>query len=129
MKKPIHLHILVRLRVKNPEALGKEELKKWIVETIAEQNLSPVTKPQAAYVEDEGNKGFTGGVNLKTSHFAFHIWDETGEMQADLYTCGPLDVAKFLARFSPFLPTEVEYLVLDRENGFQILHLNKITLK
>ena len=127
MKALVHYHILLRAAVDNPTALDLEGLKDWMRRLVTEQGLEPVIGPNAVYVEDIGNEGPTGSVNIKTSHFAFHIWDNLGIMQADLYTCGELDVPLFLKAFDLFKPTTMQYLVLDRQAGFQILASSEYT--
>jgi len=58
------------------------------LETLVRKiGMVPVTKPQATYVTDLGNEGFTGSINLATSHIAFHCWDETGLLMLDVYSC------------------------------------------
>ena len=121
MKELQHLHILLKAELAHPKALDLEGLKRWAGEVVTNQGLEPVIGPNVVYVEDEGNEGPTGGVNIKTSHFAFHIWDKLGIIQADLYTCGDLDVEQFIREFDVFHPLSVSYLVLDRAEGFNIL--------
>ncbi len=116
-----HIHILIKAEIDYPKALDFDELKDWASELVQEQGLEPVAGPFVSMVTDEGNKGPTGGVHIKTSHLAFHIWEEIGMMQADLYTCGDLDVDKFLARLAVFGPSSIEYMVLDRQSGFKVL--------
>lgn len=121
MKKLVHYHIMIRAEVQTPKALSVAGLHHWAEKIVRDQNLEPVIGPNVVYVDDKGNEGPTGGVNIKTSHFAFHIWDVMGIIQADLYTCGELDVDLFLSGFEIFDPTCVKYLVLDREGGFNVI--------
>ncbi len=121
MKKLQHIHILVKGHINKPEVLNLMELQKWLIDAVEEQGLEPITTPTVVYVDDEGNEGPTGSVNIKTSHMAFHIWDQQGIIQADLYTCGPLNVQLFLNTFSTLDPVRLEYLVIDRAEGFKIV--------
>lgn len=119
-----HIHILIKANVREPKALSEDGLKNWVRQVVVNQKLEPVAGPFVTYVGDPGNEGPTGGVHIKTSHMAFHIWDNLKVIQADLYTCGELDVHEFLEEFQVFDPAEIEFLVLDRENGFKILEAN-----
>lgn len=120
MKKLQHIHIMVKAEILSTHALDLEGLKSWLRKSVEEQGLEPVIGPSVVQVDDVGNEGPTGSVNIKTSHMAFHLWEKTGLLQADLYTCGPLDIQKFLAAFAVFNPTKIEYLVLDRATGFTV---------
>jgi S-adenosylmethionine/arginine decarboxylase-like enzyme len=86
--KPIHQHLLIKAQIIAPitdKAIAEEFLSK-LVKKIG---MKAVTKPQATYVEDAGNEGFTGSINLATSHIAFHCWDESGLLMMDVYSCMP----------------------------------------
>lgn len=121
MKKLQHLHILLKAYIDEPKVLDLRGLEDWMHQVVTHQNLEPVIGPNAVYVGDPGNEGPTGSVNIKTSHMAFHIWDEQGIIQADLYTCGDLDVEMFLEDFAIFNPSRISFMVLDRADGFKIL--------
>lgn len=124
MKTLKHLHILLKAKVREPKALSVEGLETWVKQLIANQKMIIANGPFVVRVDDEGNEGPTGGAHIKTSHFAFHIWENDNIIQADLYTCGELDVHELLEDFEVFDPAEIEFLVLDRENGFKILEAN-----
>jgi S-adenosylmethionine/arginine decarboxylase-like enzyme len=116
-----HKHILVRLEISSPKALPfMDSLNMWVKNLIKEQGMEIVIGPNSTYVSDPGNEGPTGGCNIKTSHFAYHIWEEKGLIQADLYTCGELDELAFLLAFEVFNPTFGEVMIIDREHGFTI---------
>lgn len=114
-EKLYHMHIIVRVEANNSTALSTEELKDWVRHVIETQHMEIVQGPFVTRVEDAGNVGPTGGAHIKTSHFAFHIWEETGLIQADLYTCGALDVEEFIKAFQVFEPSKIDYVILDRE--------------
>jgi len=79
--------------------------------------MIPVTPPQAAYVHDEGNVGLTGSINLATSHIAFHVWEETGLLMLDVYSCkdfDPIVVLEFLDSLFTF--TDVDAEIIDRDH-------------
>ena len=124
MKQLKHLHILVKAKVREPKALSVDGLKTWVSMLIENQDMLIATGPFVTYVEDKGNEGPTGGAHIKTSHMAFHIWEKENIIQADLYTCGDLDIHGFLEDFAVFSPKEIEFLVIDREHGFRILEAN-----
>lgn len=122
-----HLHILIRAHVDNPAALNEEQLKGWTRAVIAAQDMEIINGPFVATVTDAGNKGPTGGAHIKTSHFAYHIWEETGVIQADLYTCGELHIKNLINAFDVFKIVRLEYMVIDREAGFNIISAGKIS--
>lgn len=82
----VHKHLLIRAIVKVP-MVSEEEGKQFLLDVVKAIGMKPVTKPQCVYVEDWGNEGLTGSINLATSHIAFHIWDETGLLMMDVYSC------------------------------------------
>ena len=126
--KPIqHLHVLIKAKVANPQALDPRGLCKWMRGIVDEQGMKMVIAPRVFIVEEEGNEGPTGSCNLATSHFAIHVWDKKNMVQADLYTCGDLNVKKLINQFDVFSIVELEYLVLDRADGFKIIKSGKLS--
>lgn len=87
---PIHKHLLVKTYVRSP-IVDEEEGKKMLRDMVTAIGMKAVTEPQCVYVEDDGNEGLTGSINLATSHIAFHIWDRTGLMMLDVYSCKEFD--------------------------------------
>lgn len=84
--KPIHKHLLIKAYINSPVSSAAQG-RKLLTDLVTLIGMAPVTKPQAVYVAEEGNKGFTGSINLATSHIAFHIWDEIGLLMLDVYSC------------------------------------------
>jgi len=82
----IHKHLLIKAIVRTP-IVDEEEGKKMLSDMVKSIGMKAVTKPQCVYVNDLGNKGLTGSINLATSHIAFHVWDETGLLMLDVYSC------------------------------------------
>lgn len=121
-----HLHVLIKAEILEPKALALDELVHWVEDIIEGQRMEIVQGPFIEYVDDLGNEGPTGGCHIKTSHFAFHIWEEQNLIQMDLYTCGKLYVHKLLNNLKVFTPAKVEYMVIDREDGFKILEANTV---
>lgn len=83
---PIHKHLLLAGIVKFP-ITEVSDGKQMLVDLVKLVGMTPVTEPQAVYVSELGNEGLTGSINLATSHIAFHIWDKTGLLMLDLYSC------------------------------------------
>ena len=114
---PIHKHLLIRAIVKKPI---KRVLhgKRLLTDLVSLVGMTPVTKPQAVYVKELGNEGLTGSINLATSHIAFHIWDKTGLLMLDLYSCKDFDeniVLEHLNSLMKFI--RVDSIIMDR--GFK----------
>lgn len=82
----IHKHLLIKAIVRVP-LVDEDEGKQMLEDMVKAIGMKAVTKPQCVYVEEWGNEGLTGSINLATSHIAFHIWDETGLLMMDVYSC------------------------------------------
>lgn len=94
--RPVHRQVLIRAytdlgNVYDTDAKRGDILKDMLVLMVERLGMVPVTAPQVAYVDAPGNKGFTGSINLATSHIAFHHWEETGLLMADVYSCKDFD--------------------------------------
>lgn len=112
--KPIHKHLLIKGTVLLPFT-DEDTAKKFLVDLVKLIGMNPVTAPQAVYVYESGNEGFTGSINLATSHIAFHIWDDTGLLMMDVYSCKEFDegtVFKFINE--RLVLDEASYVLFDR---------------
>lgn len=118
----LHKHLLVNAKVKTP--LDTEEKGIEFLRTLVEKiNMKIIQGPFATYLDVPGNRGLTAVVMIETSHIAFHIWDEPSPalLQFDLYTCGTLDHVDVLDYIADiFDPVEAQFVVYDREHGFDI---------
>ena len=78
-----------------------------------------LTGPYVVYCDMPGNKGFTGICAIETSHIALHMWEEQlpGRFELDVYTCGDLDASIIFDKIKIFDPINVQYLILDRQEG------------
>jgi S-adenosylmethionine/arginine decarboxylase-like enzyme len=120
-----HKHLLVQGRINQP-LTDEREAERWLHWLVQQIDMKVVLSPRAFYVQAVGNRGITASVNIETSHIAFHIWDEQEPplIQFDLYTCGPLDHEQVIGLLNRKLDFEsMQYLVLDREDGFQVTHV------
>ena len=116
-----HKHLLVNARVKDPMNTQEEGIS-FLKNLVNDIDMKILQGPFASYVNEPGNKGLTAIVLIETSHIAFHIWDESDPalIQFDLYTCGKLDLDQVLGIFKKAFKVEsIEYVLYDRENGFQ----------
>lgn len=117
-----HKHLLVNAQISKP-MMSAEEGIEFLRTLVHRIDMKILQGPISTYLDVPGNRGLTGVVLIETSHIAFHIWDETSPalLQFDLYTCGPLHHKNVLSIIQQkFLPTQMEYLLLDRESGFLI---------
>ncbi len=117
MFNPLHKHVLIRGTVEIPFT-EVEQGKKLLTGLVDAIGMTPVTEPQCVYIHDLGNEGLTGSINLAESHIAFHVWDRTGLLMMDVYSCKDFDhntvieqVEKFFGKFAKY-----EMLILNREN-------------
>lgn len=117
-----HKHLLVNAKITKPMTSPEEGIN-FLTQLVNKIGMKILQGPFATYVDVPGNRGLTGIVLIETSHIAFHMWDEQDPalLQFDLYTCGTLEYKNVLnAIQQKFQPTEMEYLLLDREKGFDI---------
>lgn len=113
---PIHQHLIIKAHINSPfkdAAIAKE----FLSTLVTKIGMVAVTEPQAVYVEESGNEGFTGSINLATSHIAFHIWDNTGLLMLDVYSCKHFHTEVVMLHIDKYLTlNNVEYITIDREN-------------
>ena len=123
-----HMHLVLRAKIQNPpkpEHNLKTEL--WVKQFVKDNKMEIQEKPKASYVRDKGNRGMTCCCLIKTSHIAFHVWDELKPalLQFDFYTCGRLEayrVLKSLDKYFSFI--SYEYMILDRKNTIEVHNLS-----
>ena len=115
-----HKHIIVRADVYKPPAKDSpHQLELWFKDLIESINMKILTGPYVVYCDMPGNKGFTGICAIETSHIALHMWEEQlpGRFELDVYTCGDLDASIIFDKIKIFDPINVQYLILDRQEG------------
>lgn len=115
-----HKHLLVNAKINSPMKSEQEAID-FLTQLVQAIEMKIIKGPFASYVDVEGNRGLTAIVMIETSHIAFHIWDEPSPalLQFDLYTCGSLNQKAVLDTIkSKFAVAELDYILLDRENGF-----------
>lgn len=89
-----HKHLIVKGEIKHaPQSDEIEYVEEWLKGFAKSQKMEIAAGPIARYVLDKGNRGMTACCLIKTSHIAFHIWDEKDPplMQFDFYTCGKMN--------------------------------------
>jgi len=99
-------------------------IKQWMQDLVEQIDMKIIQGPYTAYVTKEGNRGLTAIVMIETSHIALHVWDETnpGTIQFDLYTCSTLPVNDVIQNLKSNLGLQdYSFMVIERENGFEIL--------
>ena len=123
-----HKHLLLRAKIKHaPNEYEILTTEKWLKEFVKANNMQLEIEPRASYVFDKGNKGMTCCCLIKTSHIAFHIWDEKNPplLQFDFYTCGDLNVYKTMKLIDEkFGLLSYDSLLLNREKSLDILSMD-----
>jgi S-adenosylmethionine/arginine decarboxylase-like enzyme len=116
--KPIHQHVIIRATIVDLPA-SEEVMQTMLQELVEHLGMKPVTKPQTFYVRDLGNEGITGSINLATSHVAFHVWDVSHLLMADIYSCKTFNSQKAIDKLGSYFHGYREYnaIVLNRENN------------
>jgi len=121
-KRPFHKHLMLRGFITDPPKETQVVID-WLRGFIDFLGMKILQGPFSSYVGAKGNEGLTAVAMIETSHIAFHIWDTTDPalIQFDVYTCGCLDVAATLQELESFFNFDsYEYLVYDREDGFEL---------
>ena len=119
-----HKHIIVRADVFNPPAKDNpQQLEQWFKDLIESINMKILTGPYVVYCDMVGNRGFTGICAIETSHIALHMWDEglPGRFELDVYTCSDLDEQVIFDKIKIFDPTNIQYLLIDRQEGQSVI--------
>jgi S-adenosylmethionine/arginine decarboxylase-like enzyme len=126
MFKPDHLHVLIKGTCNKPP-LDTESLNDWFIRLVDRVRMVVVAGPTSVYVNEEGNEGLTGTVTLATSHASIHFWDRSTPpmFQFDLYSCSCFSVSEILEHLSEFDLVSVEWLFIDRNDGFKIIEAGK----
>lgn len=123
MALPQHNHLLLNGFTHNPPR-NEEATIAWMEGFIKAIDMKILQGPFASYVDVEGNRGLTCVAMIETSHVAMHVWDEPvpAKVQFDLYTCGSLPEVHTLTQIVDFLQLEdYEYMILEREHGFNVV--------
>ena len=114
-----HKHLLLKGTIKQiPTKSNTIQIKVWMERFIKSNGMQLQSEPIVSYVHDKGNRGMTACCLLKTSHMAFHIWDEQDPalMQFDFYTCGEMNADEIFKKLNiKFHFLKYEYMILDRE--------------
>ena len=116
-----HKHLLLKGYIKHiPTNLDAISIKIWMERFNKSNGMQLQCEPIVSYVHDKGNRGMTACCLLKTSHMAFHIWDEQDPalMQFDFYTCGEMNADEIFKKLNiKFHFLKYEYMILDREKN------------
>ena len=116
-----HKHLLLKGTIKQiPTKSNTIQIKVWMERFIKSNGMQLQSEPIVSYVHDKGNRGMTVCCLLKTSHMAFHIWDEQDPalMQFDFYTCGEMNADEIFKKLNiKFHFLKYEYMILDREKN------------
>jgi len=129
MKKLVHKHLLVKAYIKNPP-MSEEDMNLWFLGLVSDVGMKVCIAPRSNYVDISGNRGITGQIGLSTSHASMHVWDEQSPsmIQMDLYSCGEYDPETVINKLNEFGIISYELMLIDREDGFQVLDHKKVTL-
>lgn len=122
---PNHLHVLIKGHFLNPPT-EVEILNQWFIDLVNKVRMKVVAGPTSVYVNEEGNEGLTGTVTLATSHASIHIWDSISPamFQFDLYSCSHFDVDEVLNHLDLFQLTDVEWVLIDRNEQLLVVDKN-----
>ena len=112
-----HKHLIIRAEV--PESKrhpSEKELKDWLVSLIGEINMELAAGPYTVQEDKDWNSGITAIAIITTSHISFHLWDKTGLLQMDVYSCAefePETIFNLIKR--DFEAKNIQHKFIDRE--------------
>lgn len=111
-----HKHLILKAKYGKP-IKTEEKAKKFLTDLISIINMKVATPAQASYITDPGNIGVTGSIGLVTSHAAFHVFEDLGEMHFDLYSCKCFDAEKVIDYIADTFHelVDLHIILLDRE--------------
>lgn len=119
-----HKHIIVNAVIRKPPTVHEELLVvHWLEQLIEAVGMKIVIGPNAHYCTAQDNEGMTASVNIETSHASLHVWDRLDPpiLRFDLYSCADFDINTVLYFIKEFEATEIEYLVLDRNDTHMMI--------
>ena len=97
-----HKHLIIRAEVPESKRQPSEkELKDWLVSLIGEINMELAAGPYTVQEDKDWNSGITAIAIITPSHISFHLWDKTGLLQMDVYSCAefkPETIFKLIKR-------------------------------
>ena len=96
-----------------------QKMEDWLRTLIERIGMKILMGPWAVYSNVEGNRGYTGGAFIETSHIVMHTWDENPfkTIQLDIYTCSCLDPMDVMDMLKIFSPENIHIKYLDRNTG------------
>jgi S-adenosylmethionine/arginine decarboxylase-like enzyme len=133
-----HHHLLMRMELKKcPKKKDVPRVKDMVTGILDALNMHMLDKPRVYYLDTpKNNRGMTCIAPIKTSHIAFHFWDDPDKsilhnpdshclLEFDIYTCGsmsPSAVKNILHELAPFEPTRAEIDILNRRHELKLEH-------
>ena len=131
-----HHHFLLRMELKHvPGPRDKKRAMHLLKQIICDLNMKFLAKPRIFYVEHPHyNQGLTAIAPIKTSHIAFHFWnnpehsilhnpESRGLLEFDIYTCGALTIKhiqRVLHHLTHYCPTHINASLLNRNYALKL---------
>jgi S-adenosylmethionine/arginine decarboxylase-like enzyme len=109
--------------VRNPPKAGDEEnVVRWLRKVVEAVGMKLVIGPHAHYCKADENEGITASCNIETSHCSLHVWDKLdfAIFNFDLYSCAAFDPEVVVELVKEFDPWKLEWIVMDRNEGFKV---------
>lgn len=125
-----HDHLRFKAKIKTPptnEADGVVFMRN-LIEAIGMKVADIPANPMAWLCKDLDNYGMTISGILTTSNCVIHVWDESKELQFDLYSCACFEVTNVIDLVDKFVGIEeiIWFDMTNRETGQLIDALYKI---
>lgn len=117
-------HLIIRAELDNcPD--NPEWVHEWLVNLVETIGMNILDGPHVKRVDTViGNIGCTGVVVIETSHICLHLWEETGLMQLDIFTCGAMNLELVWPLLECMKPSKIQWKLLDRERGLETVAHN-----
>jgi len=123
---PNHIHFIAKGHVEYPP-MSERACNDWLRRLVQLVKMRVVAGPTSTYVREIGNEGVTGTITLATSHASIHVWDSSKPslIQFDLYSCQEYSVESVISHLDEFGLVDLEWIVLDRNFGIDLVKSGK----
>ena len=120
-----HRHFIFRAIGANSLGAGDvEKVNQWVLDLVRKIDMEILIAPQTVYCSLEGNEGITSVCVITTSHIAMHAWQDSKEIQLDVYSCKSFDIDTVFRAIEELVGkyTKSDFLCLHRDRVIDVQH-------
>jgi S-adenosylmethionine/arginine decarboxylase-like enzyme len=124
-----HKHLIINATARKPPT-DPQATVDFLRDLVEKIGMKIKIGPFADYCEADGNNGITGAVCIETSHISIHAWDKADPpyLRLDVYSCATFDTDTVLKFMQIFEPTEMDYVLLDRNEKIKVQESSSVSL-